>query len=215
LSNRSFIFNLLAMAMYTFALGGLSHWAKDFLVKIPGLENSVTPLLGPILCVSGLVGMFLGGMIGERYAKRFVGAYFLVSGVSLLACVPFFVCVLFLRGDWVLWIYPSLLIALTLAFMNVGPSNTINANVSAPDIRVGAIAINLFFGRFLGDVPSQTLIGWVGEVTGDLFWGMALTVPAFILGGVFFCLGTPFLAGDTTRASPHPNCEEQGTEAVP
>jgi predicted MFS family arabinose efflux permease len=193
--NPSFVCNCLAMAMFTFAAGGLQHWAASFFQNVRQLSpEMVTGYLGPILAVSGIVGMSGGGWLAANFSRRRPGAYFWVSGLTLLASVPFILGALL--ATEAVAIFPFLFAGLTLAFMNIGPSNTIIANVTPPRIRVGAMAINLFVTRVLGDIPSQYLMGKVSVWTGSLFWGVALAVPAFVAGGVLFCLGTPYLSGD-------------------
>jgi MFS transporter, Spinster family, sphingosine-1-phosphate transporter len=101
-------------------------------------------------------------------------------------------------------IIPCLVVGLTLSFMNIGPSNTILTNVSDPKIRAAAVAINLFLMHWLGDIPSPSLMGLVSDLTSRTaqqthamnVWGMAITLPALLLGGLFFCLGAPHLQRD-------------------
>jgi hypothetical protein len=83
-----------------------------------------------------------------------------------------------------------------LAFLNYGPSNSIIVNVTFPTIRAAAFAVNTFAIHLLGDIPSPWAMGAVSDGTGDLFWGMLITLPALALSGLFFCLGAPHLEGD-------------------
>jgi MFS transporter, Spinster family, sphingosine-1-phosphate transporter len=198
--NPSYIYNTLGMAMFAFALGGLQHWGFKYFqgtARPDGLQPNAW--LGPVLAVSGLVGTWLGGWLGERLARRWRGGYFWLSGLTMAAAVPFIVPAL-LTGQLAV-VIPCLLIGLTLSFMNIGPSNTILANVSDPKIRAAAVAINLFIMHWLGDIPSPSLMGLVSDLTGSdaqhmNVWGMAITLPALLLGGVFFCLGAPHLCRD-------------------
>jgi predicted MFS family arabinose efflux permease len=192
--NRSFVCNTLGMAMFTFALGGLQGWAPTYFEEVRGMnQEKANDWLGMVLVVSALIGTPLGGVLSDRLAPRLRGAYFWVSGVTMLASVPF-LAVTLLATDPVL-IFGSMVVGLTLAFMNIGPSNSILTNVSLPNIRAAAVSVNLMAIHFLGDIPSPPLIGLVGG-GGHLFWGMAITLPAIALGGVFFCLGAPHLDKD-------------------
>lgn len=198
--NPSYVLNTLGMAMWAFALGGLQHWGYKYFSGTIGPGQWAPDLwLGPVLAVSGLVGTWLGGWLGDRLAPRGHGAYFWVSGLTLLAAVPLIAPALLTRSLAV--ILPCLLTGLTLSFMNIGPSNTILANVSDPKIRAAAVAINLFVMHWLGDIPSPYLMGKLSDLTGSdpqhmNAWGMAITLPALLLGGVFFCLGAPHLERD-------------------
>jgi MFS family permease len=198
--NRSYVYNTLAMAMWAFALGGLQHWGFKYFTG-RATEGQLQPgvWLGVVLALSGLIGTWLGGWLGDRLTRRWRGAYFWVSGLTMLASIPFIIPAL--CTYWLIVIIPCLLIGLTLTFMNIGPSNTILSNVSDPKIRAGAVAINLFLMHCLGDIPSPYLMGAVSDLTGSTAqhmneWGMAITLPALLLGGIFFCLGAPHLQRD-------------------
>jgi hypothetical protein len=39
-------------------------------------------------------------------------------------------------------------------------------------------------------------MGMVADLTGNLLWGMLLTLPYLLVSGLLFCLGAPHLAGD-------------------
>jgi MFS family permease len=196
--NPSYVYNTLGMAMFAFALGGLQHWGFKYFkgVAAPG-QWQPDAWLGPVLALSGLLGTWLGGWLADRLAPRGRGAYFWVSGLTMAAAVPIIAPALLTNRLEV--IIPCLLVGLTLSFMNIGPSNTILANVSDPKIRAAAVAINLFLMHWLGDIPSPYLMGWVSYLTSHLGWGMAITLPALLLGGVFFCLGAPHLQRDEER----------------
>jgi hypothetical protein len=112
----------------------------------------------------------------------------------MLASVPFILVALMATNPTV--IFASLLVGLMLAFMNQGPCNTIIVNVTDPKIRAAAFAINIFIIHILGDIPSPTMMGGVSDLTGKLFWGVALTLPAMAASGLFFCLGAPHLERD-------------------
>jgi MFS family permease len=196
LRTPSYLFNCLGMAMFTFALGGLQLFAPKFFNSVRHIDlTTATSYLGLVTVISGLVGTMLGGWLGDYWTRRWGGAYFWMSGVSMLASAPFFLWALLATEPLV--IFGSLVVGMTLALMNIGPSNAIITNVSPPKIRAAAVAINLVFIHLFGDIPSPPLMGLVSDLTGgNLFWGMAVTIPAIIAGGIFFCLGAPHLEKD-------------------
>jgi len=210
LGNRSYRYNTLAMAMLTFAFGGLQFWAPKFLATGDNAmsEEEAGYGLGVVVVLSGLVGTPLGAWIADRLARRFKGAYFWMSGVSMLAGTPFILAALLaaLWGAPALFIFGCILIGLTLGFLNYGPSNAIIINVTGPNIRAAAFALNILIIHLLGDIPSPYAMGLVSDVmrrdstpaaqhTG-LFWGLAITIPAMLASGLFFCLGAKHLEAD-------------------
>jgi MFS family permease len=209
----SFVCNCLGMAMFTFAIGGVQVWAAKYFVLTTGQNLEVVDSwLGVVLVVSGLAGTALGGWLADRCTRRWGGAYFGLSGLGLLFCVPFLVTALV--SHWGLIIYPCLMVGLTLAFLNIGPSNAILANVTVPRMRAAAVAVNLLCIRALGDIPAPWLMGVVSDWTGHLFWGIILAAPALLLGGLFFCLGAPYLTRDQEAVKGHMVREGERAEEV-
>jgi len=204
--NRSYLLDTLGMAMMSFALGGLQSWVAKYLSTGEGAMSleKVTTWLGLVLFLSSVLGTSLGGVLAELLAKRSSGSYFWVSGLGMLAAVPFILLALLSRSYAV--IFPAIGAALTFSVFNFGPSNTILVNVTRPRLRAAAIAANLLLIHWLGDIPSIVLAGGVSRWTQEgglaagpkegLFWGLMLMVPALALSGLFFCLGARYLRSD-------------------
>ncbi len=194
--SRSFVHVTAAMALYTFAIGGLQYWTSAYLQDERHMgEEQANYLLGAVVALSGILGTALGGLGADRLAARGVrGAYFLACGLPMIASAPFILLAIFIRPFWA--IAASILTGLTLALMNTGPSNAILVNVTLPRIRAAAVAVNLFLIHLLGDIPSPILIGTVSDHTGHMLWGMLLTVPPLLLSGLVFYRGARFLDAD-------------------
>jgi MFS family permease len=200
---RSYVFTVLGLAAFTFALGGLQAFAPKFFNEVRDMSLKAANLgLSAVVCISGIVGTALGGWLGDRagqwLGRRLPpwrgGGYAWLSGLTMLVAVPFFAGAILLTQP--VLIFTCMLIGLTLAFINQGPANTILINVTAPRLRATAVAVSIFFLHFLGDIPSPPLMGWVSEQSGSLLPAMMITVPSVALSGVFFCLGAPFLRAD-------------------
>ena len=90
-------------------------------------------------------------------------------------------------------------------FFNTGPTNTILANVTHPQIRASAFAINIFVIHALGDAVSPAIIGAFQVYTGSEKTGLELgflAVSAFVaLGGILWLWGIRYLAKDTAAVS--------------
>jgi sugar phosphate permease len=82
--------NTAAQAIYTFSIGGLGAWMPTYFVRERHLSvRDASNFFGGILVVAGLVGTILGGLVGDRLARRYASAYFTSSAVVLLASMPF------------------------------------------------------------------------------------------------------------------------------
>ena len=193
--NRSFVFNTLGMAMMTFTVGGLAFWTPKFLSTVRGMERKDASFwLGVSIVVSGLIGTAVGSWAADKLARKLRGAYFWIGGVSMWGAVPFVVLALVATKPIV--IFSCMTVGLTLIFLNTGPSNTIIVNVTVPNIRAAAFAVNILFIHLLGDIPSPYAMGGVTHLTRTMFWGMAVTVPAMLASGAFYSIGAKYFEPD-------------------
>jgi MFS family permease len=219
LVNSSYTYTVFGMAAYTFAFGGLAYWLPTYLKRARGLPpDDVDSMVALTGFIAAIVGMYGGGWLADRIAKKVPSALFLVSGISMLAAAPCVVAGLTAPPAMIMaWLF----IAQVLMFANVGPSNAIVANVVLPNMRATAYAIMNFFIHFLGDVWSPLLMGHVSdqfgqpsmmatpvgellarlgfqpvrvnEVPTNLGVGMLLVVPALVMGGVVLLAGVRHL----------------------
>src|SRR3984885_3797405 len=85
----SYALTVLGYAAYTFAVGGLAFWMPTFLERVRGVPASrATTGFGAIVVVTGFLGPFLGGWLGD-YCQRYTRqANLWVSGISTLLALP-------------------------------------------------------------------------------------------------------------------------------
>ncbi|HUJ42825.1 MAG TPA: MFS transporter [Opitutaceae bacterium] len=196
LRTPSYVLCTLGMAAMTFAIGGMAFWMPYYLQYRPGTGSAPITTFGAIVVVAGLAGTFLGGWAGDKLRSRFPGSYFLVSGAAMLAGFPLFLAVLvapFPLG-WGL-----IFLACFCLFFNTGPSNTILANVSHPSMRAAGFALNIFVIHALGDVISPVVIGVLSDKY-NLNVGFLAVGVMYLVAGVLWLCGAPFLQRDTERA---------------
>jgi MFS family permease len=89
--------------------------------------------------------------------------------------------------------------AIFFMFLNTGPTNTVLANVTAPNIRATAFAINIFMIHALGDAISPTLIGVLSDRTGSMTNAFLLVGIAMVVAGVVWLIGARYLDQDTAK----------------
>ena len=164
LQRRPYILTVLGYAAYTFALGGLAFWTPTFLERIRGIApEQASAGFGEIVVVTGFVGTFIGGWLGDYWLKYSRQAYLLMSGWITLLAVP--VTYLALSAGAPSVFYPALIAAELLLFMSTGPINTAIVNLVNPLERASAVALCVLAIHLLGDVFSPSLIGAVSDVS--------------------------------------------------
>jgi MFS family permease len=175
-----------------------SSWVFDASPAEGSLTNGKIGLFfGAIVVLAGLLATLAGGAAGDWLRNRGVrGAYFQVAGWGMLAGFPFFVAMLYLPVPY-FWVV--LFVAVFALFFNTGPANTILANVTRPEIRATAFAINILIIHALGDAISPLLIGFVADLTSlpTAFLAVSFLIP---VSGVAWLLGAKSLDADTKKA---------------
>ena len=164
LKNRAYRLTVLGYAAYTFVLGGVAFWTPAFLERIRGMSKTdATIQFGAIVVVTGFVGTFAGGWLGDFFLKKSKNAYLLVSGWATLAAAPAAV-VAFVSPDRSVFL-PAMVVTQLLMFASTGPINSAIVNVVAPTERARALALSILGIHLLGDVPSPPLIGALSDAT--------------------------------------------------
>jgi MFS family permease len=195
----SFLYNTASQIIYTFVVGGLATWMPTYFVRVRHLPLKTADLtFGGVLALAGLVGTLIGGRLGDRMAQRHPAGHFLLSGVSLVASLPFAVTGVLAESPAIFW--PAMFVALTLLFLNTGPLNAAMANVLPAHLRGWGFAINTMSIHLLGDALSPSAIGFTSDKMG-LATPVLITASLPILAGLVLLAGRSALARDLARSN--------------
>ena len=83
LKRAPYMLVVLGYAAYTFALGGLAVWMPNFLERVHNIPAvQATTSFGAIVVVTGFLGTFAGGWLGDYWQKSSRQAYLWMSGGS-------------------------------------------------------------------------------------------------------------------------------------
>jgi MFS family permease len=157
-----YVVAVLGYAAYTFALGGLAWWMPIFLEQVRGVSaGEATTGFGAIVVVTGFVGTFVGGWLGDYWLRFSRQAYLWLSGLVTLLAVPFVAVALVAHAPGTY--YPALVAAELLLFMSTGPINSAIVNLVAAGERASAVALSVFTIHLLGDVFSPSIIGLMAD----------------------------------------------------
>jgi sugar phosphate permease len=163
LRNRPYVLTILGYAAYTFALGGLAFWMPAFLERVRGISRSeATVSFGAIVVITGFVGTFIGGWLGDYCAKYSKRAYLWISAIATLVAAPFAWFALTAASPTLYLV--CMVIAQLMMFLSTGPINATIVNLVKPTERASANALGVFTIHVLGDVPSPWLIGKVSDI---------------------------------------------------
>ena len=182
--NRPFILTAFGYGAYTFALGGLAFWMPAFLERVRGMPRSeATVTFGAIALVTGFVGTFAGGWIGDLFLRRTKQSYLWVSGIATLIAAPA-TYIAVSNPDRAIYL-PAIAIAEVFIFMSTGPVNSAIINVVKPGERATALGLSVLIMHLVGDIPSPPLIGMVSDHTSLEKAFMLVPLAIVVAGGIW------------------------------
>ena len=201
LRNRPYVLTVLGYAAYTFAIGALAFWTPSFLERARGIPKAqATVQFGAIVVVTGFLGTYGGGWLGDRLLRRSQDAYLWVSGVATLAAAPLTLAALAAPAPPVYW--TAMVAAELLLFASTGPINSTIVNVVSPHMRATAVAVSIFTIHVLGDVPSPSLVGAISDAR-SLGEAVLIIPVAVLVGGIIWSYAA-WRAGRVPGGGPTP-----------
>jgi MFS transporter, Spinster family, sphingosine-1-phosphate transporter len=179
--NKPYALTILGYAAYTFAVGGLAVWMPAFLERARGIPRSeATVSFGAIVVITGFVGTFVGGWLGDYCAKYSRQAYLWLSAIATLAAAPFVWMALTTNSHT---IYLVCMVSGQLClFLSTGPINAAIINLVSATERATAIALSVFAIHILGDALSPPLIGALSDQF-SLAQAVKIVPIAVVIGG--------------------------------
>ena len=192
-SNAFYWVSVAGLTLMTFSIGGLAVFMPTFLERERGVPPKEAAIVfGALLCVSGLVGTLVGGVVGDRAERKSVTGGLKISGWGMLLAAPFMVWTAYAGSVPI--IFAAAFIAMFLVFLNNGPLN--NAIVSAvpPLFRSFAVGLSVLCYHALGDAISPPIIGWLGDRL-SLGTAIALNAIPVAVGGLLLIVGARLLHG--------------------
>ena len=188
--NPAFLTATFGLAALTFAMGGISTWVPTFLHRFAGLSvGMASQTVSAITVLDGIAGTLVGGWLAQRWLRTDHRALYLLSFWSVALTLPCGALVFFGPPTWAI---PSLFAAEFFLFLNTGPLNAAIVNsVSAP-VRATAVSFNLFCIHFFGDTFSPQIIGAISDRTGNLRFGLGVTLISLVVSCAILLAGARF-----------------------
>lgn len=160
---------------------GLFAWLPAFFVRSWGdglgeamawlpawaVPDGAGPLLyagyfyGSIVLVGGVLGIWLGGLLADRFAKASRAAYALVPAIAFALTIPFFVVGVLSQSVLVSWLVFLVPTALGLAWL--GPVLAAFQGIVPPNMRATASAIFLLINNLIGIGLGDLLLGAMSD----------------------------------------------------
>jgi MFS family permease len=182
LRNKPYALTVLGYAAYTFAIGGLGVWMPAFLERARGIPRSeATVSFGTIVVITGFIGTFVGGWMGDYFAKNSRQAYLWLSAIATLIAAPFVWLALTTDSHSLYVVY--MVTAQLCLFLSTGPINAAIINQVVASERATAIALSVFAIHLLGDALSPLIVGALSDAF-SLQQAIRILPVAVLVGGV-------------------------------
>jgi MFS transporter, Spinster family, sphingosine-1-phosphate transporter len=181
LRNKPYALTVLGYAAYTFAIGGLAYWMPAFLERARGMPRSeATVSFGTIVVITGFIGTFIGGWMGDYFARNSRQAYLWLSAIATLIAAPFVWLALTTNSHS---LYVTYMVTAQLClFLSTGPINAAIINLVIASERATAIALSVFAIHLLGDALSPLIVGALSDAF-SLQQAITILPVAVLIGG--------------------------------
>ncbi|MGC2033423.1 MAG: MFS transporter [Steroidobacteraceae bacterium] len=164
---------------------GLFFWAPSFLVRSFHLTLLHASLgFGALVLVGGLIGIWFGGALADRYGAKRRAMYAYIPAIAFLATLPFYAAGVLSTTLWIS--FAVLLVPTALGLAWLGPVLAAVQHLVPGNMRATASALFLFINNLIGIGLGTTLIGVVSDLTRARFGSESLRYA--ILAGTSFYL---------------------------
>lgn len=186
---------------------GVAGWLPLFFMRSFDLTLSqVSWYYAGIALIGGLLGIWMGGSVADKLARRSKGAYPLVPAVAFLISAPCFI--LAMNSPWLIGLLPgggSRALALIVAFLIfliptglnlawLGPVTAAVQHLAPAPMRSTASAIFLLINNLLGLAVGFFYFGWMSDLLRPTFGEESLRW-AIYTGMGFYLLSSVLLLG--------------------
>ncbi|MBL8629083.1 MAG: MFS transporter [Rhodospirillaceae bacterium] len=156
LSRPAFRQNAFASGLFAFLWFGLLSWVPSFFTRTHNMPIAeVGAWLSLALGVSQLIGVWLGGVLGDKLAVRDVRWYPWLCSISMIGSAPLYLIV-FLTSDPMIALF-ALFGAVTISIMQSGPQHWITQAVAGPRMRATATATYLLIVNLISGFGAQVV----------------------------------------------------------
>jgi MFS family permease len=170
---------------------GLFFWAPSLLVRSFHLTLLHASLAyGGLVLVGGLVGIWFGGLLADRYGEKRRGMYAFIPAMAFVATVPFYVAGVLSTTLWIS--FAVLLVPTALGLVWLGPVLAAVQHLVPGNMRATASALFLFINNLIGIGLGTALIGIVSDLMRLRFGAESLRY-AILAGTGFYLMAAALL----------------------
>src|SRR5262245_8080337 len=201
LATRSFVHICLAVTIFCLSAYSIAVWGASFQMRAYGVN---TAILGPASAlmgfVAGLLGIGLGGWLGDKLGARDRRWLVWIPAIALLIAVPFALVSLF-APTWQLSLI-GFVIPLAALYIYSGPVFGLIQTLMPPNMRAMAVSVFLLVTNLIGMGAGPLVTGVVSDLFDDrggangLRFALGMTLVFNVWGALHFWLAGRSLSRD-------------------
>lgn len=169
---------------------GLIFWLPSFFQRSFGLSLVDRSLfMAGIIFVGGIIGIWIGGMLGDKLGGKHKGAYALIPAVAFVLSIP---CYAFgLLSESLVVAFFVFLVPQALGLVWLGPVITAIQHLGPANMRATASALFLFINNLIGIGFGTVFFGMLSDYLTPRYGDEALKM-SILFGLVFYALSAVF-----------------------
>ena len=162
LSKRSLVMITIAGAFIATFGFALSQFLVSYLIRQFGLGvSSAGPLFGLIFGIGAAIGIFLGGVLSDKFGTKHPRALSWLPAICVLVSVPIYL--LGFLSNSLAFAVPLMLTGAVLHFTHLPATYTVAQNVAEPRMRATSSALLMTVVTLVGYGLGPPLIGAIGD----------------------------------------------------
>lgn len=161
-------------------------WLPSFLLPAnPSPLIYASYFFGLILLIGGMVGIYMGGALADRFGAKQKGAHAMIPAIAFVSTIPFFLVGILTNSPTVAFFVFMVPTALGLVWL--GPVTSAFQHLVPPHMRATASAIFLFINNLIGIGLGQLVPGLLSDLLTPKYGDEALRY-AIMCGTIFYVI---------------------------
>ncbi|MET0659835.1 MAG: MFS transporter [Steroidobacteraceae bacterium] len=200
--NRAYRWIVIGASLAVISNLGMMQWLPLFFIRSHGLGlKQIGLFFGPVVACGMIVGMLLGGSIGDRLAKTSLSRPLTLAVGAIFLLAPLY---------WLVLWTPSLAGALTLTFFATATSVFYSPSITAvmlsvvqPEVRGMAAAVFNFFNGIIGQALLPFTVGVLSDALLPEFGQQSLRYALTIVVSMCLVAALAFVRAQRLTAELH------------
>lgn len=180
---------------------GLIFWMPSYFMRSLGLSLiETTWFYGTLGLIGGMIGIWMGGVLGDRLGPRDRSAYARIPAIAFALSVPFYFIGLSL--SWLPGVFVAVMIPTALGLVWLGPVIAAVQGMVPPAMRATASAIFLLVNNLIGIGGGTLFLGRLSDLFAARFGDDSLKyaifagLPLYLVAALLMLLASRRLVRD-------------------